>query len=292
MPTNTNLHEELEEIHSTHIIKLKSLHASEIVSLQSLLKSAQERCREQEEEVEGLKEQVSVLRQSFEMVQERLKRVLLEQDQLVDLIQGLSLVEKTSALTPENNVNKGDQKRIRSELLELEKIYGIVEAQIKIDQIDQIDDENNLKVKDSCATTNSSVPKYLLHCVKYLRKLQSADPVQLCRLLDLPFTAEKPFALSDSLLSGMATYARAPDSDFACDEEARIVRLLVCELIESKRESFALVKRMIEDGCVGIDEFTEKGKDESSCIRVALKGNQKSANNKAPSIMNLLSKLL
>jgi hypothetical protein len=190
-----------------------------------------------------------------------LKRVLLEQDELIEMIRGLNVPEK-----PEVCLNKGDQRRIRCELEELERIYGLGPA---------------------VGSSDAPIPKYLLHCVKYLRKLQSADPVQLCRLLELPFTAEKPFALADSLLSGMVAYARAEDSEFAAaGDEGRVVRLLVCELIQSKREAFALVQGMIEAGVVGIDEFTEKASEESSCIRVALKGPSPST------LMNLLSKLL
>lgn len=127
-----------------------------------------------------------------------------------------------------------------------------------------------------------------------MRKLQSADPIQLCRLLDIPFTAEKPFALADSLLHGIVSYAQAEDSDFCASQEGRVVRLLLFELVQSRREALALVKGMIEAGMVGIDKFTEKAGEESSCIRIALRGDSNNNNNASSSnsLLNLLSKLV
>lgn len=281
---NPDSSQELQEIHTQHLAKLKSLHAFEVASLHSSLQAAQERGRQQDEEVEALREQVTVLRQSFEMVQERLKRVLLEQDQLVDMIKCLNIDSGNSPSGKQQQQQHldADYKRIRTELAELEQIYGLAgRGGVEEDQ-----------TTDS--PVSAAVPKHLLHCLKYLRKLQSADPVQLCRLLDLPFTAEKPFALADSLLHGILSYARAPDSDFSSGTEGRIARLLVYELIQSKRECYALVQRMIEEGVVGIDDFTQKASDESSCVRIALKGQSGGSdnNNNSSPLLSLFSKLL
>lgn len=271
--STTETIQQLQDSHEAHIAKLKSLHAFQVAGLESSLKASQERCKQQEAEVEGLKEQVSVLRQSFEMVQERLKRVLLEQDQLIDMLHSIK-IDQSNKDTDKKKTSQSHKKTLL-ELEELERAFGI----------------NSAKKAESSAEENLS--KYHHHCLKYLRKLQSSDPLQLSHLLELPFSTEKPFALSDSVLSGILTYTAADDSDFASTVESRITRLLVWELVQSKREAYALVKAIIEGGLVPIEEFTEKAGNESSCIRIALRSSLE-ANQSASvfSLSSLLSKLM
>lgn len=261
--------QQLQESHEAHIAKLKSLHAFEVVGLESSLKASQERYKEQEAVLEGLKDQVSVLRQSFEMIQERLKKVLLEQDDLIDLLHSIKVEEKSSLKESKSFPTHG---KTMLELEELERAFGI-----------------NSQNKTEASEKETKLSKYHHHCLKYLRKLQSSDPLQLSHLLELPFSTDKPFALSDSMLSGILSYTAADDSDFSSSVEARITRLLVWELMQSRREAYALVRAMIEGGLAPIEEFIEKAGGESSCIRIALRSSLET--NQSASIFSLSSLL-
>lgn len=204
---------ELQLVHEYHIQKLKDLHESELAELQTALSRSRQQCEQLtqektriEGEVEGMRTEVEMLRQSFDLVQGRLKRVLVDQDDLVKLLQ---LVDA-----------KTTDKEPRIELPALNQTKNITELELVL--------KSQVVQDESTAAA--------LQAIKYYKKLEASDPAHLCRLLEISFDPARSFALSTSLLQSIAVHMT--EDPVATKALARfpLYRLLLREIVRLRQE--------------------------------------------------------
>ena len=220
--------DELQESHEAHVKKLKELHENDLAHLQSKLKKCRQECERMEQEnselramVEGTGTEIEMLRQSFDLVQGRLKRVLVDQDDLVRLLQLAGNLDDT---TKSRNYSYTIKAR------ELKEI----EAQLKA----RDDGDHNLSVKSA------------LQAIKYFKKLESSDPVHLCRLLEIPFCPDRSFSLSTSLLSSIAVHMADDVSASAYFDANPMYPVLLNEIVRLRQEINELSRCLV--GCTPV----------------------------------------
>lgn len=212
--------EELEKVHSRHVNKLKEIHEEELKDLQKRLQKSQQECKELrherekgEEEIKRMREEVDVLRQSFDLVQERLKRVLIDQD---DLIRILQLIDQQQ-LEKEPNISESTTSTLLHR---------------KLSEIDSKTVEEYLSSQDSSDESTRAARQAL----KYFKKVEASDPIHLCRLLEIPFCPDRSLALSSSLLKSIALHMGEDPSARESFYQAPLYQLLLNEIVGLRRD--------------------------------------------------------
>ncbi len=218
--------DELQRAHDEHIKKLTELHESTLSALHTQLQfSRQEAVKlrqansELGDQVEGMRTEVDELRESFEMVQGRLKRVLVDQDDLVKL---LKLVNENSAES-QGNAATHTSPALKSRHLK--------------------DVESFLKSQDA---TDPTIVSALLS-LKYLKKLESSDPLHLSRLLEIPFSPDRSFALSSSLLASVAGHISTDPVSVSLFDKQPVYPLLLNEIVRLRQEINELCRLHLSD---------------------------------------------
>lgn len=208
MPT-IDIINELEQTHNDHIKKLESLHEQEIGSLRKdleetrkKLKGAEEDKFKQDEEIEGMRVEIQMIRQSFNLVQERLKKVLIHQDDLINVIQLLGVENTAEENTAEENNNLNTKKNTKS--------------------IQKVEDQSNLEMET----------------LKYFKKIESSDPLNLSKLLDIPFCPDRSINLSNSLISAISIHLNRTETEQNDNNNTQfsINRTLLNEILKIKQD--------------------------------------------------------
>lgn len=217
--------EDLQVIHEQHISKLNSLHKSELEIFsdenKKLRKKTTELTTEKDklEEIVGtMKLEIEMVRQSFDLVQERLKRVLVDQDDLVRLVKLL------------------DQSQIRSKYSDSSR-PGNNNGHVHVQKnrthspcaIKEL--ETNLK-EEAPSQANVAV----LQAIKYFKKLEASDPVHLCRLLDISFCPDRSFSLANSLLTSISVHLSEDNSALKSFNQFPLYPILLNEIVKLKKE--------------------------------------------------------
>lgn len=213
--------ENLEKVHEQHISKLNSLHKSEVEifteETKKLRKTTSELLKEKdhlEELVETMKLEIEMVRQSFDLVQERLKRVLVDQDDLVQLIKLLDQSQirmKYSESKQLGNTNRNNSLKDDS--------WAILELETKMKE--QESNQNNLAI---------------LLAIKYFKKLEASDPVHLCRLLEISFCPDRSFSLANSLLKSISFHITQDPSTLKSFNQFPLYPILLNEIVKLKKE--------------------------------------------------------
>jgi rubrerythrin len=206
---------ELELVHNKHILELKKLHNSRESSLESEVASWREKCQILSEEkqnldglVDGMRVEVEMLRQSFDLVQGRLKKVLVNQDDLVRLVQLFDIQQQQ--LSPQPQQQQQQQQQLSPQ--QNRTNYSSKSRTSTTTSVLGLDElEEQLKVSQNESKDSSSTAA-MLQSIKYLRKIEASDPVHLCRLLDISFCPDRSFSLSNSLLSSISLHMSMEDS--------------------------------------------------------------------------------
>lgn len=193
-----NIIDELQSTHALHLKKLTELHETELANLRTQLQNSRQQVAELQrhktelaESVAGMQREVGELRGAFELVQGRLSRILVDQDDLVRLIQlnnkeqdkekeGDKESRTVSSSNPSNSSNSPITSR------DLKEIELHLKAQVTNDKDEAV--------------------QAALQALKYFKKLEASDPIHLSRLLEIPFSLDRSFALSSSLLSCIAVH--------------------------------------------------------------------------------------
>ena len=211
--------ENLEKVHEQHILKLNSLHKSELEIFteenKKLRKTTLELSMEKdrlEELVETMKLEIEMVRQSFDLVQERLKRVLVDQDDLVQLIKLLDQSQiKCSEDKQSGNTNRNSSLNDDS--------CAIFELETKLKE--QESNQANLAI---------------LLAIKYFKKLEASDPVHLCRLLEISFCPGRSFSLANSLLTSISVHISQDPSTLESFNKFPLYPILLNEIVKLKKE--------------------------------------------------------
>lgn len=225
--------DELRRVHEQHIQKLKELHSAELEELtQALQKSRQSSEKltvekaELEDEIEGMRTEVEMLRQSFDLVQERLRRVLVSQDDLVKLVKLID--QQQNGQHDRNERENKSQTSLNGHDSQYKQNATITSTLNDI--------ETKLKgQQDSSAMA-------ALQAIKYFKKLDASDPVHLCRLLEIPFCPERSFSLSTSLLSSISVHMTSDPMATKSFKDYPVYSVLLDEIIKLKRDSNDLCK--------------------------------------------------
>lgn len=222
--------DELQRAHDEHIKKLTELHESTLSSLHTQLQSSRQEAVELRhanselgDQVDGMRAEVDELRESFEMVQGRLKRVLVDQDDLVKL---LKLVNENGTESQGNAASPALKSRHLKDV------------------------ESFLKSQDATDPTIASA----LLSLKYLKKLESSDPLHLSRLLEIPFSPERSFALSSSLLASVAAHISTDPVSVGLFDKQPVYSMLLNEIVRLRQEINELCRLHLSDS-IKTDSF-------------------------------------
>ena len=235
--------ENLQSVHSHHIKKLTELHEIELTTLrrktlQLQIESTTLEAEKTELEgtVEGMRVEVEMLRQSFDLVQGRLKRVLVDQDDLVRLIQ---LMEQNYKNSTDNSLDSASKN------ITANGTKNITDTN-KATKIHHTNKQNH--PSSSSTTFISKIESFLksqeqnestisaLQSVKYFRKLESSDPVHLCRLLDVSFCPDRSFSLSNSLLASISLHMAEDSVVVRSFEGFPVYPMLLNEIVRLRQE--------------------------------------------------------
>jgi hypothetical protein len=231
--------DELKAAHEVHIQKLTQLHSDSQIDLQlQLLKTRQQleiASKERDEyknEIEAMRTEVEMLRGSFDLVQERLRRVLVNQDDLVKMVK---LIEKE--FDNKNGEEKVTKKFINNNKNSNSNTNNHINS-INSNNITTINEiETNLKRKEQDSATIAA-----LNAIKYFKKLEASDPIHLCRLLEIPFCPERSFSLSTSLLASISVHMTTDTNAMKWFNENPVYAVLLHEILNLKQESNELCK--------------------------------------------------
>jgi cell division protein FtsB len=230
--------DELKAAHEVHIQKLTQLHSNSSTDLHhQLLKTRQQLeivSKERDEyknEIEAMRTEVEMLRGSFDLVQERLRRVLVDQDDLVKMVKLIEKEfdnkngeEKVTKKFNNNNNNKNNNSNSNSN-----------SNSNNITTINEI--ETNLKRKEQDSATITA-----LTAIKYFKKLEASDPIHLCRLLEIPFYPERSFSLSTSLLASISVHMTTDTNAMKWFNEHPVYAVLLNEILNLKQDTNELCK--------------------------------------------------
>ena len=276
MNTDMDSIDELRATHDSHIQKLSQLHTEALTDLHDQLqKSRQELERVTKErnelsgEIEGMKTEVEMLRGSFDLVQERLRRVLVDQDDLVKMVKLIDLS------TNKDNRDRRDNRELNAnrELKPADTINIINNQNQKQKQkhhnIPLKDIETDLKQKEQDSSTLAA-----LQAIKYFKKIEASDPIHLCRLLEIPFCPDRSFSLSTSLLASISVHMASDSCAMKAFTEHPLYALLLNEIVELKQESNELSKLFVsgnkkrQERIAGISKLIEETKvDDKSILK-------------------------
>lgn len=202
--------DDLQSAHQEHLRKLTALHESELARLAVTLESLRtdsSALRKENDELGGLvrelRGEVEGTRDDFDLIQARLGKIIVEEDDLVELVRQAA---------------GGDAKR-------LDQKYR---------------DPSTANTSNTSNTSNSANPESAdmnmnqdRIITKYLKKIEGSDPLHLCRFLQIPFNPpDRPFALSYSLLTSIAAHL----SDDPTTKLNQPARELLKEVIKVKLE--------------------------------------------------------
>lgn len=235
---------ELESTHQKHLAALVATHRQETEELQRkhatlLAETAtlHQQVTHYEETIEGMRVEVQMVRQSFDLVQTRLRRVLIDQDDLVRIIQLLDR-EIVAQRMNGGKCDKGDAN----------------------DTSDTSDAKTpSVTAPNDSLSGSAAQTEQLLHeletrgsepvrrAIKYFRKLQAADPMHLARLLDISFAPDRSFVLSNSLLASILVHMNGGGRDdksklrgsvesMRGDAETDMFRVLLEEIVRLRRD--------------------------------------------------------
>lgn len=270
--------DELKAAHDSHIKKLTELHDAALLDLtQKLQRSRLEsetlskQKDELEGEVEGMRTEVEMLRQSFDLVQERLRRVLVDQD---DLVKMLKLVEQVTNPKP---IQQSSNPMTRNSSLK--------------------DIEISLKQREQDSSTIAA-----LQAIKYFKKLEASDPVHLSRLLEISFCPDRSFSLSTSLLTSISVHMASDPSTAKAFQEHPVYAALLDEIIKLKQESNEMCKlllaknknkkELIVEISKWINDKKSKSKEDKSVLKWLIDGENAGKTTGEMSVQHVFSNFL
>ena len=249
--------DDLHTAHTTHIQSLTALHESTLQSLhhshQKTLLHLDQVTNEKtalETELEGMRREVEVLRGSFDLVQERLRRVLVEQDDLVGMVRLIEMdrVGKATGQAEQTQQPQQSQQSQQSSTQQTSKQQS-QQACKQAGHHEQIaqklkDFEAKANLKNSEQDQDSSTTA-ALQAIKYFKKLEASDPVHLCRLLEISFCPDRSFSLSTSLLSSISIHMASDPQNTAAFTDHPVYVILLDEIVRLKQESNELCKMVL-----------------------------------------------
>lgn len=307
--------DELKAAHDSHIQKLSQIHAEALTDLHHQLQKSRKELervtKERDElsgEIEGMKTEVEMLRGSFDLVQERLRRVLVDQDDLVKMVKLIDL----SASREDNrefSANRGLSASVSTKPCAgfntdnptastiTNKNNSVINSRGQKEKYlnNPVKDiETNLKRKEQDSSTLAA-----LQAIKYFKKLEASDPIHLCRLLEIPFCPDRSFSLSTSLLASITVHMASDSCAMKAFAEHPLYNILLNEIVELKQESNELCKLFVsgdkkrKERIAGISKLVnEKKANDKSILKWLIEIEEQNEIIVASTNQNILSSVL
>lgn len=298
--------DDLKAAHESHIQKLTQLHSDSLKDLQLELQKSRQQLeivtKERDglaEEVEGMRTEVEMLRGSFDLVQERLRRVLVDQDDLVKMVK---LIEK-----------EFDNKEVPSNSGNSASVSGNCKTSSN-------NNSNTLKHLNNNLNNNQMIPLKnieaalksreqqdlstlaALAAIKYFKKIEASDPINLCRLLEVPFCPDRSFSLSTSLLASISVHMATDANAMKAFNEHPVYSILLNEIVNLRQDSNELCKLFLSRGnkrnnkkeiIAEISKWIdEKKENNKSILKLLIEETKTTADEELNSVQTIFSSVL